>query len=130
VNYTLPFTSPGTFEGRIFYMGNPTSLIAPPGVQLKGEGLRFRGQEPKFRMSIYQTMAAAYKVEIVLQRPQTAETEQNDPQIQFVLPKLYNKLAWVLALWLSIPRARFRAAVPFGAAGSFCEKVRKNERVP
>jgi len=102
VNYTLPFTSPGTFEGRIFYKGNPTSLIAPQGVQLKGDGLIFRGQDPQFGTSIYQTAAAAYKVEIVLQRPQAAEMDQSDPQIQFVLPKLYNKLAWVLALSLSI----------------------------
>lgn len=102
VNYTVPFTSPGTFEGKVFYKGNPTSLIAPQGVQLKGKGLVFRGQEPQFGMSIYQTTAAAYKVEIVLQRPQAAETEQSEPQIQFILPKLYNKLEWVLALSLSI----------------------------
>jgi hypothetical protein len=107
LNYALPYTSPATFEGKVFYKGGgPTSLIAPQGVQLKGEGLEARGQEPRTRASIYQTTAAAFKVEIEgsgsLQRPQPGEQEQAGPQITFVLPKLYSKLPWVLALSFSI----------------------------
>jgi hypothetical protein len=107
VNYALPFNSPGTFDGKTFFKGGPTSLIAPEGVQLKGEGLEVRPPPPQFKGSIYQTTAPAYKVEIegsgVLRQPQAGgDSEQSGPQISFVLPKLYDKLTWVLALSFSI----------------------------
>ncbi len=106
VNYALPFNSPGTFEGKTFFKGGPTSLIAPEGVLLKGEGLEVRPPPPQFKGSIYQTTAAAYKVEIegsgVLRQPQASDSEQSGPQISFVLPKLYDKVTWVLTLSFSI----------------------------
>jgi hypothetical protein len=106
INYTLPFTSPATFEGKVFYKGGPTSLMAPQGVQIKGEGLESRGQEPRTKASIYQTTATAYKVEIagsgVLQRGQAAESGEREPSIQQVMPKIYDRLYWVLALSLTI----------------------------
>jgi hypothetical protein len=107
LSYTLPFTSPGTFEGKSLYKGGPTSIIVPQGVSLKGEGLESRGQEPRTKATIYQTTQAAFKVEIEgsgeLKRGEpAAESEQSGPQIQFVLPKLYDRLYWVLALSFSI----------------------------
>lgn len=107
VNYTEPFNSPGTFDGKTFFKGGPTSLIVPEGVQLKGEGLEVRPPPPQFKGSIYQTTAASYKVEIegsgVLRQPQAGgDSEQSGPQISFVLPKLYDKLTWVLVLSFSI----------------------------
>jgi hypothetical protein len=107
VNYALPFNSPGTFDGKAFFKGGPTSLVVPEGVQLKGEGLEVRPPPPQFKGSIYQTTAAAYKVEIegsgVLRQPQAGgDSEQSGPQISFVLPKLYDKLTWVLTLSFSI----------------------------
>jgi hypothetical protein len=106
VNYTMPFNSPGTFDGKAFFKGGPTSLIVPEGVQLKGEGLETRTPPPQFKGSIYQTTQAAFKVEIegsgVLKQPQASESEQGAPQISFVLPKLYAKLPWILTLSFSI----------------------------
>ncbi|MGH9658097.1 MAG: hypothetical protein ACRD96_06100, partial [Bryobacteraceae bacterium] len=37
VTYTMPFSSPGTFAGRVLAKA-PTNLIVPAGVTLKGEG--------------------------------------------------------------------------------------------
>jgi hypothetical protein len=106
LKYTIPFTSPGTFEGKSLYKGGPTSVIAPKGVKIKGEGLELRGEEPRTKATIYQTTAADYKLEIEgsgsLQSAQAADTEQSGPQIQFVLPKIYSKLPWVLSLAFSI----------------------------
>ncbi len=106
LKYTIPFTSPGTFEGKSLYKGGPTSLIAPSGVTIKGEGLESRGQEPRTKATIYQTTLADYKLEIAgsgsLQSAQAADPEQTGPQIQFVLPKIYSKLTWVLSLAFSI----------------------------
>ncbi len=123
VNYTLPFTSPGTFDGKVFYKGGPTSLIVPQGVSLKGEGLESRGQEPRTKASIYQTTETSFKVEIEgsgeLKRGEAAESEQSSgPQMTFVLPKLYDKMYWVLALSFSILLLGFillyRAGQPSG----------------
>src|SRR4029079_18120950 len=97
VTYTVPFTSPGTFVGKIFYPGDgPTSFVVPPGVTLKGEGLESKGVEPRTKASIFQTSLASYKLEIeepgALQRPQAgdaeADGEERGPSIQFVLPRL------------------------------------------
>ena len=105
VTYTLPFTSPGTFAGKIFYPGDgPTSFVVPPGVVLKGDGLESKGVEPRTKAAIFQTNAVSYKLDIegtgVLQRPQAgeAEPEERGPSLEFVLPKLYKKMYWVLAL--------------------------------
>jgi hypothetical protein len=106
LKYTMPFTSPGTFEGKSLYKGGPTSVIAPSGVQIKGEGLESRGQEPRTKATIYQTTAADYKLEIEgtgsLQSAQGADSDQGGPPIQFVLPKIYTKLTWILSLAFGI----------------------------
>jgi hypothetical protein len=107
LTYTMPFKSPGTFAGKVFFKGGPTSFIVPQGVTVKGEGLESKGQEPRFKASIFQTTASSYKLEIegsgAMQRePAAGEQEQQGPQIQFVLPKLYDKMYWVLALSFSI----------------------------
>lgn len=130
INYTLPYSSPATFEGRTLYKnGGPTSLIAPQGVTLKGEGLEARGQEPRTRASIFQTAGAGYKITIEgtgsLQRGQEAEAgEQSGPQIQFVLPKIYTRLPWILSLAFSILALGFtllyrahRPALPVKGSG-------------
>ena len=76
----MPFTSPGTFEGKSLYKGGPTSLIAPQGVTDQGRGARIaRPGAAHQRASIYQTTAADYKLEIEgtgsLQRGQEAESD-------------------------------------------------------
>ncbi|MBI3472354.1 MAG: hypothetical protein HY013_13450, partial [Candidatus Solibacter usitatus] len=111
LNYSIPFTS-GAFQGRVFYQGGPTSLIAPAGVTLKGEGLEAKGPEPRTQANIFQTRAASFKVEIegtgMLRQPQAAEADQSSgPSIQQILPKVYTKLYWVLGLSFAILTAGF-----------------------
>src|SRR5262249_38337891 len=107
INYSVPFSSPGPFEGKLFYRGAATSLIAPPGVTIKGEGITVKGTEPRTKATVYQTTEASFKVQIegageLNRGGEPTEAEPGGPQIQFVLPKLYNKLYWVLALAFSI----------------------------
>lgn len=103
VDYTLPFTSPGTFQSRTLYKGGATtSIVAPPGVTIKGEGIELISVEPRTKSSILRTTATAFKLEIegtgALQRPQATESEPPESSIQFVLPKIYERMWWVLAL--------------------------------
>ena len=108
VNYKAPYKSPAAFESRIFYKnGGPTVFFVPPGVTIKGDGLKSEGVEPTTKATMFQTTAASYKIEIegtgLLRRPQEGDQEeQKGPSITFVLPKLYQKMYWVLALAGSI----------------------------
>jgi hypothetical protein len=133
VKYTMPYSSPAAFEGKILFKGGPTSIIAPQGVQLKGQGIEFRSQEPRTKASIYQTTADAFKIQIegtgVLKREEAAEPESGGPKMEFVLPKLYDRLYWVLALSFSILLLGFvllyragRAAAPPQPAAGFKKK--------
>ena len=107
LTYSMPFTT-GPFEGKTFYKGGPTSLIAPPGVAIKGEGLEPRGIEPRTQSSIFQVKGTSYKVEIsgagTLQRPQSGESDQGSERerVSQILPKVYAKMYWILALSLGI----------------------------
>ncbi len=80
LTYTVPFTTPGAFEGKTFYQGGPTSLIAPPGVEVKGDGLESPGIEPRTQAAIFQVKGASYQVEIsragTLQSPRSGESDQ------------------------------------------------------
>src|SRR5207253_6484475 len=104
VDYTLPFTSPGSFAGKIWYKGGaPTTVVAPPGVTIKGEGLVSNGVEPRTQATILRTTGAAFKLSIegsgTLRRAQQdAEPEPSGPQISMILPKIYDRMYWVLAL--------------------------------
>lgn len=103
LNYRMPFTP--AFEGRVlFKRGGPTSLIAPAGVQIKGQGLEPKGQEPRTQAAIFQTLAAAYKIEIegtgALRTPVAGgESEGGFSQ---VMPKVFERRYWVLGLSLAI----------------------------
>ncbi|MGH9719383.1 MAG: carboxypeptidase-like regulatory domain-containing protein [Bryobacteraceae bacterium] len=122
LDYSLPFTTPGTFESRVFYKnGGPTSIVAPPGVEIKGEGVELKSREPRTQATIYQTTAASYKVEVsgagMLRRSQPAEPdEQQGPQISQILPRLYNRMYWILGLAFGILALGFtilyRSAAP------------------
>ena len=106
LNYTVPFTSPGVFQGRNL-TPEPASLVVPDGVTLKGDGIEQRGQEPRTKASIYQAKGASYKVEISgtgsLRQARSSESEgESGPQVQPVLPRIYGKLYWILGLGLGI----------------------------
>ncbi len=131
VTYALPFNSPGTFDGKTFFKGGPTSLIAPEGVLLKGEGLEVRPPPPQFKGSIYQTTAAAYKVEIEAIKRPTATASQRlgtERAADFVCPAQALRQGDVGAHALvQHTGARVRAAVSFGATGFPRDKIRKEK---
>jgi hypothetical protein len=145
LTYTMPFTS-GPFEGKTFFKGGGTSLIAPPGVILKGDNLESRGTEPRTQSAIFQVKGDSYKVEISgagsLQRPQSGEADAGGGErdrISQILPKAYTKkiagldaMYWVLALALSILGLGFvtllRAQQPEPAAAEAKSASAKKKR--
>ncbi len=103
LSYAVPYTSPATFAGKVLYKDAPTSLVAPQGVEIKGEGLTPRGKEPRSQASVFEVKASDFKVEIA-GALKAAETDagSNEPAIDQVLPRMHQNLAWLLVLTLAI----------------------------
>jgi hypothetical protein len=121
VAYNLPFTSPGTFEGRILYKGAPTQLGAPNGVTIKGANIRPTGQEPRTHASIYDVTGNDFKIEIsgtgaFRQQTDDSGEESGGPSYEQIPPKVYGNMKWILALAFAILTLGFillyRARVP------------------
>ncbi len=108
VTYTVPLGDPATFSGKVFVKGTPTRLVVPNGITLRGEGLKSLGQEPKTQVAIYEVNAPAFKVDIQGTRSLSAAaavpaadagddaSDDSGPTIQTILPRVYDRLAWVL----------------------------------
>lgn len=123
VTYMLPYSSGEVYEGKVLYTtGEPTLLVAPNGITLKGDGLESKGREPRTQASVFSVASPDYKVEIAGSMA-ADETESGDsgPGIEEIPPKVLQKnMIWILALALGILalgfivlyRAQQPAAVP------------------
>lgn len=99
VSYTMPFTAPGPFSGRTLAKGAPTRIIVPSGVTLTGEGLKPLGHEPSTHAEIFETAALAFTVNVEGSGSLRATEDSGDeggPSIQEILPRVYDRLAWIL----------------------------------
>lgn len=98
--YWVPFTVPGSFSGKLLAQGVRTRLVVPNGVTLSGEGLKPLGQEPSTQAAIYEASEAAYKVEIQgtgsLRAAANEDAGDDGPSIQQILPRVYDRLAWII----------------------------------
>jgi len=65
MEWSMPFTSPGVFEGAVIAKGAPDlKLLAPVGVTLKGDGVTSLGQEPTTGATIYGVAGATYSINV------------------------------------------------------------------
>jgi hypothetical protein len=134
VNYLVPYSSGAVFEGKTLgKTEEPTLLVVPDGVTLKGEGVQNRGQEPKSRASVYSVTSATYKVEIAGFMPAAAaaDAESGDNGFTDVSPKILRQnMKWILALAFGILALGFIVlyrAQPAAASQGLTAKG-KNER--
>jgi len=121
VSYLLPYSSGAVYEGKVLYkLGEPTLLVAPNGITLKGDGLESKGREPRTQASVFGVSGSDFKVEIAGSLA-AAETDTSDsgPGIEEIPPKILQKnMIWILALALVILALGFvvlyRAQQPAG----------------
>jgi hypothetical protein len=140
VSYLVPYGSSAVFEGKtVGKIEEPTLLVVPNGVTLKGEGVQDRGREPRSQASVFSVATAAYKVEIAGSMPAAAAAnadsgDNNGPSLEEVSPKVLQKnMPWILALTLGILalgfivlyRAQPAAASPTLAAKGKHERGRR-----
>ena len=122
VSYVVPYSSGEVYEGKVLYKtGEPTLLVAPSGITLKGDGLESKGREPRTQASVFSVAGSDFKVEISGSLA-VADTDSGDsgPAIEQIPPKILQKnTIWILALALGILALGFivlyRAQQPAGA---------------
>jgi 5-hydroxyisourate hydrolase-like protein (transthyretin family) len=108
VTYLVPYSSGAVFEGKtVGKTEEPTLLVVPNGVTLKGEGVESKGREPQSQASIFSVATATYKVEIAGSMPAAAAADADSgdsgPSLEEVSPKiLQQNMKWILALAFGI----------------------------
>lgn len=107
VAYRLPFTSPGKFSNRPLQKAAITRLVAPPGVELAGQGLEMAGVEPRSQARIFDAAGGQFEIEIrgvgsIRMADTAAEDEDSGPGIQQILPRLYDRVWAVIGIALAI----------------------------
>lgn len=106
LTYQVPYNSPAVFEGKVLgKTEEPTLLVVPSGVTMKGAGLESKGQEPRTQASVYSVKTAAFNVEITGAVAASPDTDSGDsgPSFEEVSPKvLQQNMKWILALALGI----------------------------
>lgn len=99
VSYSVPFTPPGPFSGKTLVQGAPTRIIVPHGVAVTGEGLTPLGTEPSTQAAIFETAAQAFSLSLEGTGSLHAAAEDSGdggPSIQAILPRIYDRLVWLL----------------------------------
>jgi hypothetical protein len=96
LEWSMPFTSPGVFEGETVAKGAPAmKVVAPAGVTLTGDGVTALGPEPEMPGTmIYNVENAAYSISVAGTGSLSADSggegqEDGTPRVSENMPKLY-----------------------------------------
>jgi hypothetical protein len=147
LTYQMPFTSPGEFEGKFFYKGAPTRIVAPQGVTLSGDGVQTLGPGPAgTNVTIYGVDGPDFKVAIsgtgTLRNADQSESDQGGGQsISQIMPKLYGagspnatfletvgSVKWIVSLTLGILALGFAMLYRTGTGETLKAKSGSNRR--
>jgi hypothetical protein len=130
LTYRVPYTEGAPYAGKIVTKDENTYLIVPNGVTVAGEGLNDLGQEPKTQAHLYGFSGSAYNVQLTgSAAPATsdagAQPESAGPQIEQILPRIYDKTIPIMAVAFGILALGF--ALLYRAPGTVPAKE-SNER--
>jgi hypothetical protein len=99
LSYMVPYTSPGRFGSKDVAGAPETLLVAPQGVEIKGDGVEFTRQEPRSQAAIYTVKKARYEFEISgeMKASETQQAEDNSsgssgPSLEQEMPRLFSQI--------------------------------------
>lgn len=105
LSWSAPFVLPETLSGRILHTAGLVRLVFPSGVKVSGSMLESNGVEPNTQAAIYTLKGTAYRIEIdgagsLRRQPPAAAppSEEEAPSFEMVLPRVYDRLYWILGL--------------------------------
>ena len=101
LTWSMPFKSPGVFEGRELTKDIPqTRIVAPKGVKIQGTGVEDLGTEPQSQATIYGVKGPVFKVSLegvglLKQGADPAESGEDNgaPRLTENLPKIYGLMS-------------------------------------
>lgn len=107
LQYSIPFTSPGKFTGKILHpmsdTDGQTRLVTPSGVKLGGAAVEDLGAEPQTQAEVYALKKADYEIEITgtgsLRALEADESSMPEPQA--IPPRIHDRIWWIVGLSLA-----------------------------
>lgn len=103
ITYSVPLANAAEFRGKILHRGT-VRLVAPAGVTLAGDGIQLLGREPRTQAAIYSIEGNEYAVRIEgsgTLRAAAEDSEDSGPGLQQILPRIYDRAAWIVGLALA-----------------------------
>lgn len=107
ITYRVPYNSGAVFQGKLLAKSDePTLLVVPDGITMKGDGVQSKGQEPRSKALVYMVKSAEYKVEIAGAAAPAASSDSDadsGPGLEEISPRvLQQNMKWILALAFGI----------------------------
>jgi hypothetical protein len=120
VTYSAPYSEGADYAGRVLTKDDNTYLIAPQGVDMKGDGLNDLGAEPRTQAHIYGFTGNSYKIQLtgsVAGAPEQAQPDSDaGPKIEQILPRVNRQSKLIIPLALGILALGFALLYRKGAA--------------
>jgi hypothetical protein len=96
MEWSMPFTSPGVFDGEVLAKGAPDlKLLAPVGVTLTGVGITALGKEPTTGATIYNVPGAKFSLNVEgsgtlkTGAADGSDEDNGSPKVSENMPQLY-----------------------------------------
>ncbi len=107
LTYNVPYTPGSQYEGKIVTQDDNTYLIVPDGVTLAAEHVTDLGQEPRTKAHIYGLPGKTYNIQLTGAEVPVADSAANPdaaagPEIQSMMPRVFNAVKPILAIVLGI----------------------------
>jgi hypothetical protein len=109
VTYAMPYKEGVPLAGKIASGDENTYLIVPDGVTMTGENLSDMGQESRTKAHIYGLKGTEYQVQLTgavsprnTEADASAGTNDGQPPVQQIMPRVYDQIKLILALALGI----------------------------
>jgi hypothetical protein len=109
VTYAMPYKEGASLAGKIASGDENTYLIVPDGVTMTGDNLNDMGQESRTKAHIYGLKGAEYQVQLTgavsprnTEADASAGTNDGQPPVQQIMPRVYDQTKLILALALGI----------------------------
>jgi hypothetical protein len=119
--YSLPFTSPGEFEGKALYKGGPTRIVTAQGVTLAGAGVTNMGPGPQgTNATIWGVDSPEFKLSVTgtgsLRGDAPADNggDSNSPAISQIMPKLFNQGSPNASFWETVASVKWILTLTMG----------------
>jgi hypothetical protein len=118
LTWAMPFRSPGVFEDHLLSKAEVIRVVAPTGVEFKGDDLSLLGQEPTSKANIYAVKGPDVKIQVdgtgLFNTPDDQGGSGSGQNLSENLPKLYGLLTANSSFVQSVGAVKWILVTVFG----------------